>query len=797
MAGKVLVGKVDATVEGELAKRYKISGFPTIKLFKQGSEAGAYQGEKTELSLVEWVDTQTNNELNLAGNVIQLIDTCDDLTVRDTETKEQVRYVGFFDTNSSAGFAMLEAAALELRKNRVAFNVFVVLQDTASRCQQEADCTGGACWMAGAPKLQQPALIVSSQFLESVEKMTLRDQIEIKGLKAWMIEKSVPAVGDIDDDSSRKYFERQLPVFVAFMDPYADNSELKAQLGQLASKFTGKFSFVTGDGIKYRQIVSAMGMSTAVLPQIAIDAIHLEERPTFPYHRGRRTAVGQPITDTSLSEFAQDFLDGKLEQVEKQQREEAQEPEGSDVVELDDDQFKSLKSSHEWLLVLFYAPWSSESLDLMSSFRALASEYGMRDIAFGKNDVTSPSEMNRDYSPNVPAVMLFQNGEPVAEQMAGTANAATIAAYVQKQLADAATELTSAAGAKEFMEQDGAKVFCVLPERSSAAARQAVNSVLKTERGHFAYGLAPLQAAPTALQQVGVWVQLSGGKTQLVLPGGEFTANELSKQLQKLRVPTVLDFGPESGPILSRFEEVPIVMVLLPSHDWQHNQKIVAEAGAASRFAGRIVFLTINTAQMPQVADALKISNDPNDLPAVRVDGRQNKDRPGMFAPDEDFKLSVEGLQQLADAYLNNQPLEKVRKSSAEPDDDAKIVNGVNVLVGSTFDQEVLYSDHAAFVYFYAPWCQYCTRFTPIFEAFTSQAKAEHVKMYKFDATENDTPEFLKVEGFPTVYLFKQGNKFKPLMYDGQPNINGLRAFWEEELPHNELAADMRIDDEL
>ena len=49
MAGKVLVAKVDATVEGDLAKRYKISGFPTVKLFKGTKEAGVYQGEKTEL----------------------------------------------------------------------------------------------------------------------------------------------------------------------------------------------------------------------------------------------------------------------------------------------------------------------------------------------------------------------------------------------------------------------------------------------------------------------------------------------------------------------------------------------------------------------------------------------------------------------------------------------------------------------------------------------------------------------------------------------------------------------------
>ena len=155
---------------------------------------------------------------------------------------------------------------MELRKNRVAFNVFVVLQDTAKRCQEEAGCTGGACWMAGSPAVNPPALLVSSQFLESMEQIKM--EVEMKVLKAWMIEKSVPAVGDIDDDSSRKYFERQLPVFVAFMDPYGDNSELRAQLGQLAAQFAGKFSFVTGDGIKYKQIVSAMGMSTATLPQV-------------------------------------------------------------------------------------------------------------------------------------------------------------------------------------------------------------------------------------------------------------------------------------------------------------------------------------------------------------------------------------------------------------------------------------------------------------------------------------------------------------------------------------------------
>ena len=46
-------------------------------------------------------------------------------------------------------------------------------------------------------------------------------------------------------------------------------------------------------------------------------------------------------------------------------------------------------------------------------------------------------------------------------------------------------------------------------------------------------------------------------------------------------------------------------------------------------------------------------------------------------------------LLQLADAYLENQPLEKLRKSADEPEGAAKNVNRVDVLTGGTFDSKV------------------------------------------------------------------------------------------------------------
>jgi protein disulfide-isomerase-like protein len=801
MAGKVLVAKLDATVEGELAKRYKISGFPTVKLFKGSSEAGVYQGEKTDLGIVEWVDMQTDNTMKLAGNVIQEVTECEDVVARDKN--EQVRYVGVVGTDTdSMSYKLLEEVALELRKNRVAFNVFALSGETAARCAAQAGCTGAGCWMPSFPSDASAAelLVVSSMFLDQPEWIQLDGSVEKSVLKGWMIDKSVPAVGDIDDDSSRKYFERQLPVFVAFLDPNEDNSMLKANMGQLAAKMGKQFSFVTGDGIKYRQIVSAMGMSTTSLPQVAIDAIQEEERPTFPFHRGKR-ALQQDLTVAALEEFAQDYLDGKLQEVDKQQKEEMKEPAESKVHELDDSMFSTLKTKFEWVAVLFFAPWSSEALDLMPAFRELATEYRYENVAFGRNDVTSPSEINRDFSPNVPAVLLFHKGEQVKEPLVGPVTGQTVGRWLSRHFSSTATELLSSKLVDEFLEATGSKVLAVLPLQSKA--RDQFHSVAKSEKGYFDYGVAAPDSVPQRLRKEGVWVRLENGHEELINAGG-FVANAIREQLQRIRVPTVLDFGPESGPILSRFDTIPIVMVLLPSHDWAENQKIVQTAAADKKYAGQIVFLTINTAQMPQVAQSLGMSNDPNDLPAVRLDGRKNAKRPGMFATPDDFKLSAKSLQKLADDYLEGNPLHKVRRSAplpAEAEGGAKKVyeNGVQSLVGDIFDQEVLDADAHVVVYYFAPWCQYCERFTPIYETFVRNAdnlKAHGIKFTKMDATDNDSPEFVKVDGFPTVYLFKKDQKMKPIMYDGTPDANGLNKFFKAEfsgLP----ATQTRLDDEL
>jgi len=101
---------------------------------------------------------------------------------------------------------------------------------------------------------------------------------------------------------------------VAFLDP--NDPVTKTKVNQLLEQIAGsdefakKFSFVTGDGVKYAQIVSAMGMDTKNLPQLAIDAIHLEDRPTYPLFN--RDNAKADLNYDMLKEFATNYLGGTL-----------------------------------------------------------------------------------------------------------------------------------------------------------------------------------------------------------------------------------------------------------------------------------------------------------------------------------------------------------------------------------------------------------------------------------------------------------------------------------------------------
>jgi len=87
------------------------------------------------------------------------------------------------------------------------------------------------------------------------------------------------------------------------------------------------------------------------------------------------------------------------------------------------------------------------------------------------------------------------------------------------------------------------------------------------------------------------------------------------------------------------------------------------------------------------------------------------------------------------------------------------------------------------FLEFYAPWCGHCKALAPIFEDLGEITKdLQNLVIAKIDATANDIdPSFEKVNMFPTLKLFKAGEKKNPIVCNVKDrSIENLLTFLQD-----------------
>jgi len=105
----------------------------------------------------------------------------------------------------------------------------------------------------------------------------------------------------------------------------------------------------------------------------------------------------------------------------------------------------------------------------------------------------------------------------------------------------------------------------------------------------------------------------------------------------------------------------------------------------------------------------------------------------------------------------------------------------VKIIVGSTFDEIVMNNKKDVLVEFYAPWCGHCKHLEPIYEQVGEYFKdEENVVIAKIDATANDNTASIRVQGFPTIYLFPGDDKSQPVEYSGDRTVEAFVQFIAE-----------------
>jgi len=212
-----------------------------------------------------------------------------------------------------------------------------------------------------------------------------------------------------------------------------------------------------------------------------------------------------------------------------------------------------------------------------------------------------------------------------------------------------------------------------------------------------------------------------------------------------------------------------------------HDDKLKKMRAMAKSSKGKMLFVTINTDEEDHKRILEFFGITESELPTYRAI-KLGEDM-AKFKPEDD---AFENAEQFVTDFLEGK-LKQHLMSQEIPEDWDK--EGVKVLVGKNFQEVALNAEKDVLVEFYAPWCGHCKQLTPIWDELGEKYKDhETIVIAKMDSTANELEE-VKVQGFPTIKLFKKGTN-EIVDYNGDRTVAGFSKFLEsppKDQPKDEL----------
>jgi len=188
---------------------------------------------------------------------------------------------------------------------------------------------------------------------------------------------------------------------------------------------------------------------------------------------------------------------------------------------------------------------------------------------------------------------------------------------------------------------------------------------------------------------------------------------------------------------------------------------------------GKMLFVTINTDEEDhkRILEFFAIKDD--ELPTFRAI-KLGEDM-AKYKPANDAIESANVKSFVAD-FLEGKLKQHLMTEEIPEDWDKE---GVKVLVGKNFHDVAMNPEKDVLVEFYAPWCGHCKQLVPIWDKLGEKYKDhESIVIAKMDSTANELEE-VKVQGFPTIKLFKKGTN-EIVDYNGDRTEEGFSKFLEE-----------------
>ncbi|KAG4972279.1 hypothetical protein AAZX31_13G307900 [Glycine max] len=370
----VILAKVDATEENELAQQYDVQGFPTVHFFVDGIHK-PYNGQRTKDAIVTWIRKK------IGPGIYNLTTVEEAQRILTNETKV---VLGFL--NSLVGPESEELAAASRLEDDVNFYQ-TVNPDVAKLFHIDQD-------------VKRPALILIKK---EEEKLNHFDgKFEKSAIADFVFSNKLPLVTIFTRESAPSVFENPIKKQLLLFATSNDSETLVPAFKEAAKSFKGKLIFVYVEmdnedvGKPVSEYFGISGNAPKVLGYTGNDD-------------GKKFVLDGEVTTDKIKAFGEDFVEDKLKPFYKSDP--VPESNDGDVKIVVGNNFDEivLDESKDVLLEI-YAPWCGHCQSLEPIYNKLAKHLRNIDsLVIAKMDGTT-NEHPRAKPDGFPTLLFFPAG---------------------------------------------------------------------------------------------------------------------------------------------------------------------------------------------------------------------------------------------------------------------------------------------------------------------------------------------------------------------------------------------------
>ncbi|XP_041717591.2 protein disulfide-isomerase A4 [Coregonus clupeaformis] len=356
------LAKVDATQEKDIAIRFGVSGYPTLKIFRKG-KAFDYNGPREKNGIVDYMSEQAgppSKQVQMVKQVQEFIKDGDDAVI-----------VGVFSSEQDTTYDLYLEACHVLRED------FKFLHTFSSDMAKLLKASPGQVVMVQPEKFR-------SKYEKASHTLTIKDSTEVSEVQDFFKKHILPLVGHRkQSNDAKRYTKRPLVVVYYGVDFSFDFRKAtqfwRSKVLEVAKDFP-EYTFAIADEEDYSDELKSLGLSDSG-EEVNVGILG---------DGGKKFAMEPEEFDSEvLRDFIMAFKKGKLKPIIKSQPvpKNNKGPVTVVVGKTFDDIVMDTKKD---VLIEFYAPWCGHCKKLEPDYTALGKKYkNEKNLVIAKMDATA------------------------------------------------------------------------------------------------------------------------------------------------------------------------------------------------------------------------------------------------------------------------------------------------------------------------------------------------------------------------------------------------------------------------